>query len=681
MRLEDVFSEIKKWFNGKVLKEEKVFEFLNNVGGGRLQRYLREILGHAGKFEDDLRLQIWDLLRGIALRGDKGLKVFLIENNPDRKLREIDQRFEGMLSECWSLKDALTSIFGLIPNSSLYIRSKDFRELYNKLLRAKQKREKGLEIECQSLQGNMNKKIKLEEMDMILVDIFLGEEENIDGIDFVNVLREVVPYIPTFILSVAGDYEIIQKAFSKGTDFYILKNQVFSVPVLYDAYIDDLGELIRHIKDSTLQKSLIGNIRYWKYKRNYLGFGDKCYHMIDHNFNHFSDDWEIANKILVPLLRENFLENRDYRDNLLYAFCMAIWLHDIGHKGTHRYGEPHLIRDTHGIISAEIILSLPESFGIKDKNANIYKGLLFPVGIEKKPVTQLILEQAEKKKTLSVSEMIALLSIYHKSNSPLREKEYYNMINEGKFIPLDFFENSEPGKPVIPLERILDKIGNHQFKEDFLILTALLRFIDGLDIKISRVGDPNEEEIKKWVIKQDLKYNFKRMEDLVKRMATKISQNPLNQTSFIKSFFLDVKEKIEKKESIPINELAQQLSQFEEWNEYRMLLNYCYFIGAQEGHFDLHSSVSKIEINYKSEGYFEISLFTEKEKSDLEKIQLYEVGRRMESVYERLIGESSCYVIKELRSGGEDLKKIINGINIQLRNLQTGEILGEKQWP
>ena len=69
---------------------------------------------------------------------------------------------------------------------------------------------------------------------------------------------------------------------------------------------------------------------------------------------------------------------KEKRHKLLYAFSMAIWLHDIGHKGTHRYGEPHLIRETHGIISGEIILSLPESFEIENEDNNnnhVYKDL------------------------------------------------------------------------------------------------------------------------------------------------------------------------------------------------------------------------------------------------------------------------------------------------------------------
>jgi len=692
-KLEQQYSTIKKWFTNKVLKDkDELFYFLQAVGKEKSERHMREVLGHEDEgFQANIRLQIYDLLRAIVSKreSDKEFKVLWIENNPYRALSTIDERFVKVLkNKNLGLKDALINTFSLIDNSSVYLYKEDFQTLYKDLVATKQKKKKTITIPCELLkkEGDEPCSISIDDLNMVLVDIALEEGDRkaeVDGIDFANALREVCPHIPVFIFSVIGDFETIHTALANGADFYITKNQVFSVPFLYHAYVTDIGELIHFIKNRDLQRSLLGNIRYWKHKRNYLWFGDKCYHMIDHSFNHIVDDWEIANKILIPLLRTGFLETEQRRDDLLYAFSMAIWLHDIGHKGTHRYGEPHLIRETHGIISGEIILSLPGSFRIPigKSNNHIYKDLLFPVGKERKPVTQLILEQVKLNKTLTIPEMIALFSIYHKSNCPLREKEYYEMVRNGKFIPSDFFENSTPGKPVIPLERILNEIKDNDFKNNFLVLTALFRFIDGLDIKVTRVGDPNEEDMKKWVINRDLEYNFKRMERLVERMANIFSNNALQQASFVKSFFLDMKEKIKKKESISVNELAQQLSQFEEWEEYRMILFYCYFIGAQEGHFDLHSSIESIEIKYLGGRCFEIILLTEKEEQELKNLQVFEVGKGTESLYDRIIGKS-CYTLRELNSGAGDLKKVLNKVIIRLKNSITGDIYGEpKIWP
>jgi len=530
--------------------------------------------------------------------------------------------------------------------------------------------------------------VYLDDMNLILVDIFLGSE--FDGVDFVNVLREIVPHVPTFILSITNDYRVVQEAFARGADFYITKNQLFSVPFLYDAYINEMGEVIKLINDEALQKSLLGNIRYWRYKRNYLSFGDKCFHMIDHSYDHIADNWETANQLLVPLLRTNFLHpeyafganSKITRAELIYAFCMAIWLHDIGHKGTHRYGEPHMIRETHGIISGEILISLPESFGIASgEHDSIYKGLVFPVGAEKKPVTQLILETVTKEKRISIPEMIALFSIYHKSNSPLNEKEYYQMIDKGIFIPNDFFEESQYGKPIIHLRRILEKLDNADFSKDFLSLMALFRFIDALDIRISRVGDPREEAMKKWVIKNDLQYNLGRLKNLVERLSERFSDDPLEKASFVKNFLLDVQSKILNQESIQINALASQLSQFKEWEEYRVLLSFCYFIGAQEGHFDLHSAVSEIDIENIGGRNFKITLWTEKDEKNLKDKKVFEVGKGTETIFDRLIGKN-CYILRELNSGKEGLSNIFDQVTIELKSLIDMKSIGEQIiWP
>ncbi len=689
--IENSYREIKAFFKRGVFPEKNLFRFLQNVGSFENERRTREILGHEGEFKENVRLQVWDLLKAILLRDDKPLNVLIIENRPGRLLSEIDERFNNVLKEKnnFSLKQALNAIFGRLGKSIIYIRDDKFDELYEQFIKAKQKKQKKTVINCKKLTNDSSNylSVNIDNMHLILVDIFLGEK--VDGVDFVNVLREIVPHVPTFILSVTNDYRVVQQAFDRGADFYITKNQLFSVPFLYDAYINEMGEVIKHINDEALQKSLLGNIRYWRYKKNYLSFGDKCFHMIDHSYDHIADDWEATNQLLVPLLRTNLLqaeykfgEKKITRDELIYAFCMAIWLHDIGHKGTHRYGEPHMIRETHGIISGEILISLPESFGIATcEHDSIYKGLAFPVGAEKKPVTQLILEAATKEKMLSILEMIALFSIYHKSNSPLNEKEYYEMTDKGKFIPADFFENCQYGKPIIHLSRILERLDNSDFTKDFLSLVALFRFIDALDIRISRVGDPKEEVMKKWVIKNDLKYNLGRLKNLVERLSERYSDDPLEKASFVKNFLLDIQSKILNQESIQINTLASLLSQFKEWEEYRVLLSFCYFIGAQEGHFDLHSSISKIDIENKGGRNFKITLWTEKDADNLKDKKIFEVGKGTETIFDRLIGDN-CYIKRELNSGKEDLRNIFDEVTIELRSLVDMKPIGKPIiWP
>jgi len=713
--LEQKYGEIKKWFNNSLNLEQDCHTFLSNMRKVEASCLVRAEIGHAegtssDSFQKSVKLQIYDLLRANVLRKEQKLKVLFIDNYPIRELKTIDERFKGIINGNKTLQDVLIKGFKLI-DSQLYIRDSDFKKLYTEL--EKKVREPVSEdtvIPCEEIKDNgaIPVNVSLKDLDMALIDVALGERQEVDGIDFVNILRELRPELPAFILSMHTDYAIVKSAFSRGCDFYIPKNQVFSIPYVYDAYIDEIGEVVRFIKEKELRRSLLGNIRYWHFKKQFLWFGDKCYHMIDHGFAHAKDNWEMTNNILPPLLRSGILKEK-YKcevnsDELIYAFSMAIWLHDIGHKGNRHYGEPHLIRDTHGIISGELILSQGHYFGIKEvrpkaKEFNaFYENLIFPVGDQRKPVTQLLLEQLKRRRTdkpeknkqekrLTITEMIALFSIYHKGNTPLTEKDYYNLKERGKFIPLDLFENSDRTQPIIPLERILVEIGDDEFSEHFLALVALFRFIDGIDIHITRVGDPNEEALKKWVIQRDLEYNLDRLKELVRKMALQTSKEL--QPLFVKNFYLDVREKIENGASLAINRLANEFRVFFKsyedaalLEEYLMLVNYCYFLKAQPGHFKLHAAVEKINVQYIESRSFCFTLYTPHEKGYLEKHKIFEVGKEEETLYGRLIDENRCYILRELNEGERYLKNFIKYVEIKLKSSSTHLEIGKPvSWP
>jgi len=135
--IENSYGEIRKFFQPDVLPEEGLFSFLQNVGSLENERRTREILGHEGEFKENVRLQVWDLLKAILIRGDKLLKVLMIENRPERLLSEIDERFAQILSENFknlTLGQALNDIFRISGESVIYIRNDKFKELYKQFL-------------------------------------------------------------------------------------------------------------------------------------------------------------------------------------------------------------------------------------------------------------------------------------------------------------------------------------------------------------------------------------------------------------------------------------------------------------------------------------------------------------------------------------------------------------------
>ena len=231
--LENIYRQFKdNWFNG-VLKENDLFEFLQNLGGAGEDRLLRERQLHQESvFKNNLRLQIYDLLMATARQ--RQLKILFIENNPDRKLVEVDERFNSILRESKLNATLKETLLASIENTggSIYIYSGDFYDFYQKLLRIKHRKKLDdapeIIIACTRIDDDVESKHSLAEFDLILVDIVLSENKNdvkvIDGIDFVNVLRELYPEIPVFIFSILSDYNTIRKSFFKGADFYLIKS-------------------------------------------------------------------------------------------------------------------------------------------------------------------------------------------------------------------------------------------------------------------------------------------------------------------------------------------------------------------------------------------------------------------------------------------------------------------------
>lgn len=724
----------------------------------------REEIGHKRDKEDqgirNLKIQISNLIAGfvrIRMMGEERLKLLLIDNKPDRPLETIDKRFEGMFKKIPTQSGdersfSIEDVFKLFEDFiDIYIydgKVLTFKKFEEEIEKVKREAKPQIVIPCKELAdgGNVTKEISTSDtFDLILVDMYLGKDEP-DGIEVLNQLTDIFPHIPAFVLSISEDFEVMHKAAEAGADYYIIKNQTFSVPYAYCKYLENIGGILKYfgddIKSKEYKKDLLGNIRYWKFKKNLLWFGDKCYHMIDHSYKHTLDDWNYMNKVLIPLINEKTKQEIfGEDDDLLYAFSMAVWLHDIGHKGNDNYGEPHLIRDNHGYLSGELILRYPEIFRIKDfviieidegKEVDDYYD---HNSIDYSQVSAIEMIYNREMEKLTTTEMIALIAMYHKSNTPIDWTEYKKLMENKKSIPLEYFiDKNENEKNIITLERILDKrlkiqelkeeyekwenkeieekiekiekeieelkedkkLGNEanknkidgkiselkeikkyyhtwmikerleevkKFKSRFLNLAALFRFIDSIDIRSIRVGDVTEKELKKAVIKNDAEYQFKKMKNELVNLSKDI--NASEAAIFVKTFYQDVLEKIKTGEFTQLNLPVELLKDKGKMINYESLVDYASFIALQPTHFNLHSSVKKIDFIYKGNLCFDINLTTDKEKKDLEKMKVRERGKKEQSVYDRIIGEN-CYIKKELEGAKHILKQCLNNVKISL---------------
>ncbi len=94
-----------------------------------------------------------------------------------------------------------------------------------------------------------------------------------------------------------------------------------------------------------------------------------------------------------------------------------------------------------------------------------------------------------------------------------------------------------------------------------------------------------------------------------------------------------------------------------------MLVNYASFIALQPDHFDLHSAVEEVGIEFT--GQIKISVFLNKTKEELNKAPLRERGQETESIWERLVGNreknKSSYFFREIKNGERYLIGLLQG--------------------
>jgi len=531
--------------------------------------------------------------------------------------------------------------------------------------------------------------------DLIFLDLVLQEvdrEKEEIGLkrseEILQKLNLGMPEIPVFVLTWESRLQKVREILLRfQADNFIHKSDMWSIPDQIARYfVDDIGRLVT-LLPSDLKRNMVGNIRYWRFKKDLLWFGDKCYHMVEHSFKHISNDWELANDLLYPILKENI---KLMGQENLYAFCMAIWLHDVGHKGNERYGEPHQIRDNHGLISAELVLKNPELFGIPKRfginnNAGIddYKDLAFPFGPGNKPLPQVMREKIKERKdstrrketsekkeekrkeetaetrrkgsNLTLIEKIALLSMYHKSNCPINKKDVELIIKRGKEIPLDFYEHCDKSKEVITLEDILNaSTDEYDEVETFLSVAAIFRFVDGLDIRKNRVGDFTEEDLKKLVINNDKKYQIKRLKGEVESilrqgLGGERITNKTDRLSFTKIFYQEVKEKIERGMYVNYSDMLEVVKDLEtDLKDYLLLLNYARFISVQDKHFNLHASIDEIKIIPDRENPMKIQIhYLSNQKGD----GLFDQRRGVREYFQEEGKPVAHYLIGEKKDG------------------------------
>lgn len=605
------------------------------------------------------------------------MKILWLENAPGKPIKEHYPLFHNyainnLLPEITNkaflhyinhnILYHLSDIQEVFDIFEIYIISSDYEKLYIDLL--KEGKETAVNAELISASDNLENNgdlIRINDFDFFVVDLYLGNEDESynDGENFVKLFTLNFPQIPIAMLSGTEDDEKIDRCYRNGADFFLNKKQIYSFPKIIHKIYDKYGVIIWLLfNNPKLKKNLLGNIRYWMQHENLLWYGDKCYHMIEHGYKHTIDNWKATNQVLLFIydkLKEEYKDKAEL-DNDLYSFCMAMWLHDIGHKGNVKYGNAHDIRDTHGIIAGELIARMPHLFNISD-----YKDFTPYENTTESIVTSIY---KKKKKKLSNFEKIALFAIFHKSNAPLTPHDASNLKSNNK-LPDEYI--LQRSKSVITLEDILSKRSD----EGLFLLTyaSLFRFIDGIDIHATRVGDITEKALKLAVIQQDKKFNFNKLDT---EMQSILNTADPSKKKELNSLFEKIKSQLVNLKLDELKETKNELNNFCEisYNRLINIIDYTSFISVQDGHFNLHSCVDDIKIvfeNYKKQEIINFVYKLNKDIDWLHKNQVREMKLANMSIFNKLFGSRDFnrnillpYPLNELKDGIIYLKSLLN---------------------
>lgn len=292
---------------------------------------------------------------------------------------------------------------------------------------------------------------------------------------------------------------------------------------------------------------------------------DRLKEMVFHNHKHAIGVFELANELLMPKLREfpNFLSTEE-----LYCLIHAIWLHDIGHQGTHEIQDPMEIRTNHGVISAQLI----------GRNCCDYA-----------------LPQ-------SAAEVVGLLCSYHQHYSPLDHDQMRKLGPKRDLLPLKT-------RRALP-SQIENFIGESDVPEIRIrLLAAILRLLDACDIQRQRCGSKEYKRAKVRSVanritfeKRQKKVAIDRILNLV-RMTGDIPQHDIKEMRGIlndipedkrdlDSQFIQLEDMVERM-SVSKTVRKDLLGQLLLWFK---VTDYIAFLQDAPTHYDLHDFFSRVKI-------------------------------------------------------------------------------------
>jgi putative CRISPR-associated protein (TIGR02619 family) len=406
-----------------------------------------------------------------------------------------------------------------------------------------------------------------------------------------NEVDEIYQKIPPNIISLIKE----ENGELKSTPIYqFLKNKVSSLDRRFNSlYVKtkylSLGDRFINRKDllEKFQKlTEIGHL---------LWQGDRVPEMVDHALRHHTNLFEIAEKILLPILDNN---SKYLSEEELFILLCVIYLHDCGHViGRVKRGDgdivqllPNEIREFHHILGYE---------RLKNYNEDIYQSQIL--------YDKLQWGNNHNEVWDKYLNIIATIGLYHRKRMPLTN-------GDGKYEDCTFFEDKYEALE----NKRLKFEGNDIDSYRVLLLASLFRIIDSLDNQVKRTGDMTEIEFHLAQIENEAKEEDARIDSYRNIISQSINKGMLKKLDDLVGKAINYYRESESKsgdsgvsKKLSSKALRNELEKIESngienW-QYSIIWEYIYsslkkdFKLYQKEHYEEHAVVDEISISFSED--------------------------------------------------------------------------------
>jgi hypothetical protein len=434
LRLCAVCAEITDWPGGSKSKVElpsltltQFFQFLSDP-----VRFRASILhGAKNPQQERRRLSVLKWLAAHAqIPHSLPLKILVVDNDakePKESSQKVVARFVSLqrVSKC-PLRFLREAEFYVVSTGFEDLKSEDRREKIpsTKYVAGRWEREDGIPST-----------IPWAELDLVLQDVMLGNSSgHVTGLELASFYFDACPQALVFLLTgldieslvVSGDVNW------KFVDAVIPKDGLEGLWFEYGrCFRERFGSMFwldwataRDPLDRNLLRHLYCSLRKWQIEPDILWHGQNLPEMIDHANRHITALWRLTNEFVGTLI-----ENGGADDSILdrkhrVALALAVWMHDVGHRGDEYLTESMHIRASHAGISERLLLRNPDAYSL-DWLLKEVRTFHEPCGRSDTTGRNERLKCRNREKCLGTNENLCLLREvgllcgHHQSNTPL----------------------------------------------------------------------------------------------------------------------------------------------------------------------------------------------------------------------------------------------------------------------